>query len=804
MNVHDFRIGWRALMADPGYSAVAIGGLAAGLATFFLLLCWVSYSFSYDAHVPDAERVFVLKHRMNLLDKPEYMELMPLPFKKAAERSGLAESVAAAVELPGNIRIDNRTRHVPMLAVDPSFAQMLGVLAIEGNLGAALARPDTLALTASTATALFGAGQAMGRTVHMDGKAFTIAAITADPPSNTTVPYAALAGAASMAWPEEQRKLAYGNWGHLGGKIYVKLGRASDAALFAAAMQQASDRSPFLAQLPPAAVQRLGSNRVMDIKVGALRDAYFDPDVLHSRGSGARSSKEAVLGAAAVGALVLALAMINYVNLATVRTLRRQREIALRKMLGASPRRVVGLFVLESCAVTAVAALSGLLLAALAQPYFGEMVNRQLDPVTSPGFLLIAAVVALLAGVSAGAYPAWVALKVRAGDAMAGRGDSETQGAGWLRRALTVVQCGVAMALCSVALAVSWQTEYASALDPGFDPGQFLVLDLPEDLAEPGARALRDALARLPGVTVAAAMDAIGRARPMIGWESRVHRTSGAEAIINVQDVSVNYFAAYGVAPLAGMWFAASSEKEAAPNSVVLNQAAVRLLGFASPADAVGQLVSIEGMPSAMTVAAVAPAMGRHSLHQTEQALIYRPGLNTDVLILRSYGDRKGLEQAVMAEWQRYFPNEVMALSIERTFFDARYADDAALAKLLGVATLVAGAIAAFGIYVLAAYSVQRRRRLIVLHKLFGAPRRAVAWLVGREFALLVGAGAALGLPLAALAMEHYLSRFVIHAPGVTWTLPLSCLLACAVAAVATGRHLFSALRMAPARVLQN
>ena len=804
MNVRDFRIGWRALMDDPGYSAVAVGGLAAGLATFFLLLSWVSYSFSYDTHVPDAERVFVLKHRMNLLDKPEFMELMPLPFKTAAERSGLAETVAAAVELAGNVQVDGRTRQVPMLAVDPAFAPMFGVVASQGDVGAALSRPDTLVLTGSTATALFGSAQAMGRTVHMDGKAFTVAALVPDPPSNTTVPYAALVGANSIAWPEQQRELAYGNWGHLGGKVYVKLARAGDAALLAVAMQQASDRSPFMAQLPAAAVQRLGGNSVMDIKVGALLDAYFDPDVLHSRGSGARTSKEAVLGAAAVGALVLALAMMNYINLATVRTLRRQREIALRKLLGASPRRVVGLFMLESCAMTTTAALLGLLLAAVLQPEFGEMVNRQLDPVTSPGFLLIAAAVALVAGVSAGAYPAWIALKVRASHAIAGRGDGETRGAGWIRRALTVVQCATAMALCSVTLAVSWQTSYASAIDPGFDPGQFLVLDLPEDLTESRARALRDALARLPGATVAAAMDSVGRSRPMVGWESRVQRSSGASAIINVQDVSANFFDTYGVAPIAGKWFAAASVKAEAPNSVVLNRAAARLLGFASPRDAVGKLVSIDGMPQAMTVAAIAPAMGRQSLHQIEQPLIYRPGLNTGVLIVRSSGDMKALGQAIQAEWQRYFPNEVMALNLERSFFDARYADDAALAKLLGVATLVAGAIAGFGIYVLAAYSVQRRSRLIILHKLFGAPRRAVAWLVGREFAMLVGVAALLGLPLAALAMDYYLSRFVMHAPGVAWTLPLSCLLAAVVAAVATGRHLIHALRMAPAQALRN
>lgn len=803
MSVRDLRIGWRTLLQDPGYAAVSVFGLAAGLATFFLLLSWVQYSFSYDAHVPDADRVFVLKHRMNLLEQPQFMEQMPLPFKQAAEKTGMTTAATAVVEQAGNVRVDGHTSHVPMHAVDRAFVDIFGVSAIEGDIGRALSKPDALALTAETARSLFGTSNALGRTLQMEGKTFSVEAILRDPPTNTTVPYAALVGMQSAVWPAERRTEALTQWGHLGGRIYVKLARSADADALADALQQAADHSPFRSQLPAEVLQQLGTKKIMDIRVGALRDAYFDPALTQSNNSGPRASKASVLGAAAVGVLVLALAMSNYVNLATVRTIRRQREIAIRKILGATPRQVISLFMLESTIIALVAAVLGWLLAAWLQPAFGALVNRQLDSMFTPGAMLACAGVALLVGLAAGIYPSWMALQVRASQALAGRGGSETAGGAWIRRGLTVLQVGAAVALCSVTTAVAWQASYASAIDPGFDPARMLVVDLPESVKAPAARALREAVARLPGVKVAAAMDAVGRARSMTGWELPAQRGGGSAVTVNVQDVSANYFHTYGVKPLAGVLFDPAGVNEEAPAVVVLNEPAVRALGFSSPQEAVGKPVTLDAKEGALTVVGVVPDMGRHSLHEIPRPQVFRPGRDTEVLVVRSQGDIEQLRGQIDALWQQYYPYAVLQMDLERRFFGRRYADDLALAKLLGIATVMAAAIAGCGIYVLAAYSVQRRAKQVVLHKLFGAPARAVVWLVGREFAILIAVGALLALPFGVVAISQYLASFVDHAPIGGWTIALSACAAALIAALATGRHVLEALRMTPARVLR-
>lgn len=801
MNFKDLRVGWRTIVQEPGFSAVAVLGLAVGLATCFLLFRYVAFSFSYDSQVPHGERVYVLKHRMNLLKKPTFVESMPLPFQRAADRSGAVELASVVVPLEGNLGVDGRTQRMSLQAVDPAFVDLFGVGILEGDAAQALSRPDGLALSEEAAGQLFGTAAAIGKTALIDGKAFTVKAILKNPPANTTVPYAALVGVSSTAWPAADRRMAFEAWGHLGGRIYVRLRDGHSAEQLAEQLQHASDRSPFLSQLPANVLQELGQKKVMDIRVAALRDAYFDAEPTEA--GIPRGNKTAVVAVASIAVMVLALAVTNYVNLAAVRTVRRQREIAMRKVLGASPAQIVFLFVMESVGVALLACLVGLLAANAFLPYFSELINRQLPSLLEPGAALAALGISCAIGAAAGAYPAWVALRVPANRALAGRGDQEIAEGAWLRRVLTVLQFACAIGLSSVALAVTWQTRFVSSHDPGFQPERYVTVDLPEELSAPRAAAFRDSLVHIPGVRgVAASMDPIGRAGKMIGWETQYGRADGSKVTVDVQDVSRNYFAVYNVAPRAGRFFDEVRDSEDTSNNVVVNASAALQLGFSSAADAVGKTIQGgEGRPQ--TIIGIAPDMGRQTLREVVTPLIYKPGRQTDVLVVQAQGDIASVQNSIEREWQRHFPNTAPQTSTESVLFLQRYADDLSIARLLVGATVITACIAAFGIYVLAAYSVQRRSKQIVLHRLYGAPPQAIARLVGTEFFVLVGIAALLAAPLAWLAIEQYLANFVIHAPNGGLTLLLSVAAAVIIAALATGRHVWEAVRLAPARLLR-
>lgn len=805
MKVRDFRIGWRLLLQERAYSAVTIAGLALGFAACFLLMAYVRFSFGYDSHVPQADRVHMVKVRVNVGGNDGWAQASPGPLLPVARNSGLAQ--AAGMALPGKftLRQGGTLQAIEVLIVSPGMQQVLGLQAVEGDLRAALARPDGIALTRSKALQLLGSTHVVGRSLEVQGERLTIAAVLDDPPAATTLPYGALASVEGKLIPQGQRDYFSKAWGGLAGAIYVRLAPGAAPDAMRRALQDAFDNSPLRNVLPKEVLQQLGGKKIMEVALTPLPDLYFDNDLADRPGAGAHGNLRAIAGVTAVALLILLLAVTNYVNLASVRAMRRQAEIAMRKVLGAGAPRIAGQFIAESLLVALLATAGGLLLAWLMLPSFAQMMDRPLEGMLTPAALLASLVLGTAVGVLAGLYPAWVALRMHPVQALAGRNSQETHGTLWLRRVLTILQMTAAMGLISATLAVAWQTRYASAADPGFDPAPLLVLELPLRMWEgEGGRSLRDALQRVPGVEgVATSPDPVGLR--ISGTHIPVQRVGGTAALLMERSVSPNFFQVYGVQPLAGRNFDPQREQETNDSSVMLNASATAALGFATPQDAVGQFISVprRKVPVVSRVIGIAPDLRYQSLRQKPEPIIYRNSLEATTMTVRYRGDLRTLEKTMESLWPLHLPGHSTAIERAGSYFAANYADDLRLAKLLAAASITATLLAAFGIYVLSAYSVQRRTREIVLRKLYGANRSAIARLLGREFLLLTGLAALLGLPLAALAIARYLASFVEHAPVGGWTLAAALGLVSLVTLAATVRHTLAALRISPALALR-
>jgi putative ABC transport system permease protein len=799
MNLRDFRIGWRLLVKEPTYSAVVIGGLAVGIAACFLLLGFVRHSFSYDENVPERERVVRLMQRWNLdVFGKEWEDSASLATRAAVLGSGQPVLASAFIRHQFDVRAGSRVASVAVGLVDPDFQKIFAPRVLAGDLGAALTRPDALALTRDAALKLFGTEDVVGKTLQSDRETYVVAAVVADQPAATTVPFEALAGASGTIWPSV--KNFENAWGGVAGRIYLKLLPGADGEAVLEAVRRGLRNSSLMQRDYAQNAEVLKGHDLIDYKLGPIADAYLDPDL---RGqSGTHGDRRAMLGLAAVALLILLLAGANYVNLATVRTLARQREIAVRKVLGASAHTVARQFLAESVLVCLIATVLGLLLAWLVLPVFSDLVQRKFDKMFSPGTLGCALVFGVLLGVAAGAWPTWSALKVRATAALAGRGGSETAHGLWLRRCLTALQFAAAMGLTGTTLAVAWQTWYASTLSPGFDPRPLLTLAAGNDMRNPRMRAFRDELARLPGVAGVAESNIPITSSNNI---TSLHREGGQLTDVNQYAVSPEFFDVVGLKPVAGRLYTPVLDRMNQFDRVVINASAARKFGFASPQEAVGKVLSgTDEDDKQMRVLGVAPDMRHRSARDGEQPSVFYLRDRVRILTVRCSQDPSAVKHAIEEIWPRYFPNETVdVLHMDSFIFDEFYADDLRLAKLLAAASVIAMAIAAFGIYVLAAYSVQRRAREIVLRKLYGAGRLAVGGLVLREFAGLVGAGAVLGLPIAFVTMQRYLAGFVERAPNGAWIIALAALLACVVALGSTLRHTLAAVRIRPVLALR-
>jgi putative ABC transport system permease protein len=796
----NFRVGWRLLLRQPLHTAVELLGLAAGFAVCFVLLGFVWYSFGYDRDVPQREQVFVIKHRLNFIPQPQWMEYTPFAVREVALRSGLPLQVSVWWPSKAMLQQQGRLREIDITAVDPAFQQIAGLHALQGDLHQALTQPDGVALTRQAAVRLFGTADALGRPLSVNQKTLQVRAILPDRPSNSTIQFGVLLGIGSALWTEQERQQVLSVWTGIAGRIYVKTS-ASPQAL-QKMLQDVIDTAPWDNMSTPEMKAALAGRKMVDVGLGSLADAYFDRSVANTMGTGPRGDLRMVLALGLAGLLILLLAVINYINLATVRNLRRQREIAMRRVLGATTRQLLAQFMAEAMLLSLAASALGVLLAWLLLPLASELLQRPLEGVLTPMSVAACLLFGALVGALAGVYPGWLARGVNMQATLAQR-SGETAGGAWLRRALTAVQFAVAMAMGSLALAILWQTQFAAGAPPGFDPAPLLTVELPEGLNTPASRAFRDALAQLPGVAgVADSHDLPGRDdHTGTHGSTTVKRNDGSELGIAVRQVGASFFHVYGLRPLAGRLFDPQIDKTAGEGeqSVVLNQAAVVALGWSSAREAMGQHIN----GSQWRIVGVAPDLRWETLRDPVRPMLYLLADSSRLLTVRVNGPTDAVEQAMRATWQRYFPAQLPVIRHAANYYAQAYADDVRLAHLLACATAVVLVLAAFGIYVLAAHSVQRRAREIVLRKLHGAGRRAIAALVGREFALLTAVASLIALPPAWLAIARYLAPFAERSPLGGWA-PLAALaLVLLVVAAATARHTWSAMRISPVQALR-
>jgi len=803
MILRDFRIGWRLLVKEPAYSAVVVLGLAVGFAACFLLLGYVAHSLSYDRHVPQREQVYRLMQKWNTSGASgNWSDATSLRARDAVVASGAPVLASAFITSSIDVRTlgnaGGQVQTIELTVVDPDFRRIFNPPVLAGDLAAALARPDALALSRETAVKLFGSVDAVGKTVQVAGQPYQVLAVLEDQPAATTLPYSALAGIGTAIWKPEYRQLVTTNWGSSHGPVYVKLAPGADPQAVLGSVRRAMLSSSFYQRQSPDQIASLNGRDMIDFRLGPLPDAYLDP--LIKDASSTHGDRKTIFGLAAVGVLILVLAATNYVNLATVRTVRRQREIAVRKVLGASTGAVSRHFLAESVLVCLIATAIGLLLAWLLLPVFSDLVQRKLDRMFAPGAIGLSLLLGALVGLLAGAYPAWSAIKVRPTAALAGRGNSETVGGLRLRRILTVLQFATAMGLTGLTLAVAWQTRYASTLDPGFDAAPLLIVRTADDMRSANVRAFRDALARLPGVSGVAVSDA-----PVtVNFNSTaLRREGGTTTEISYHQVSSEFFGVYGLKPVAGRLFDPARDRPEDEDKVVINETAARKLGFASSQDAVGKSVVPPRGERTVQVIGVAPDIRHRSTREPMLAKVYYTGNRTGTFTVRSEHEQEAVQRAIEEMWPRFFPNDVLEVQRMASLYSLSYADDLRLAKLLAASSVIATAIAAFGIYVLAAYSVQRKAREIVLRKLYGAGSSAIGRLVAREFVVLIGIGALFGLPVAFVAVQRYLASFTEQAPIGAWTLAAALLVAGLVALGSTARHAVAAMQIRPAQALR-
>lgn len=800
------RVGWRQLVSDPGYAAIVILGLAVAIAMTVLASAFARDKLWTDAARPGADSLVRFEWRVRGPGgrQSEWFNSVPA----GALAQGLKDShapvqaLARARGVQVGLRVGARAAQLETLLADPSLADIFPLRPLAGDLKAALASPEGLALTVAGAERLFGDSRAaLGKQVQAYGMGpegpykitLTVQALLPEPSRNSVLGhYEVLAGFGSPPAKAVEAQMLTWWWGN--SALYARLAPGATAAELGERAQALLDAQPLPPQMPADFLAGGG-------KAGYFRAMSFSDYGWQGAGSPQRRLQMLSFGVAALAALLLAA--INFVNLSSVRTMRRQREIGLRKSLGASSLQLLGQFLGEALLVSTLAGALGLLLAWWAAPVFESLMQHYFETaLLGPQTLAATALLCLLLGLLTGTPLAGIAMRLPCAASLAGRQHTEGRAGRWLRRALTLVQFATAAALAALACTVLWQNDHAGSRDLGIRIEDRLAFDLPDGRGAAEYPALLQRLQKLPGVqAVSSSRDIPGR-----NFSAGSGELTGPKGAVNLRvgnEVGPGFFELYGVPLLAGRLSADHLAEKG--KALVLERAAVTALGFASPQEAIGR--TLKGGPFEQSqerqIVAVVEDVLLESTREPHQPTVFEPAtgpLGTISLRSSDLAATRAALTPVLQQWSEDESVEVMSVAQQ---LGRQYEDDRRLGWLIATAAGVALLMACIGIYALAAYTLRLRTREIVLRKLHGAGPRAILVLLMRDFGAVMAAGCLVGLPVAWWVGQLYLGQFIARAPLGLWPLVFAAALLTLLTLLATARQLRAAFTLRPALALQ-
>jgi len=782
------------------YVGVTLIGLALALAAAILTGLFVRQQYGYEAFIPGHERIFRMTGTIAQPGQPERVSALTPSMLAAAlaARSDRIEAVARLYQGDPLVRATpgaEPIRAEGFVWADPAIFRVLPLARVAGNLDTALAEPGTVVLAQSAARRLFGRDAPLGATLEIVGaggeaQRLRVTAIIADLPPETHLDLQFVASGIGAASPLAQADASPVPTINLPILTYVR-GKPGTTA---ADLQPALDAviRPFQA-MAAASGTKVGGYAM---PVAAI---HFGPpdDSPHGK---PRVDPAVVVAIGAVGLLILAMAATSYIALMTARAGRRGAEVAVRKTCGAGRGRLLGQFLGESLLVTLVALVLGMGIVELVLPAVNGLLGLSLafDLTREPGLLLPLSALWLVVGVASGLYPAVILSSFRPAAALGG-GTVGLAAPTWIGRIMVIVQFAILAGLLVAAITVYRQTDFA--LDRALGAGERTLLTV----AARCRSGLPQAARELPGVRGASCSAPGAFNLAPQGAVTAINR-AGQRFTPGFVEVDPYFFAVTGLQPLAGRAFSPARDAAGARAEIILNQAAARHFGFASPRAAIGQplAISLQVGPNPPTtpyiVIGVVPDAAA-SVFEPAGELIYNAGVPEwgTLAVETTPAALPAVRNELARLWKAMGEGGALDARLLSQIEADRYRATIVQGWVIAACALVALVIAAMGLFALSAYSADRRRKEIGIRRAMGASPEAIVRLLLRQFLLPVLAACAVGLGLGYGVMRRWLDQFVSRTDLPWW---LFAAVAGAVVLVAMAVMSAQVLRVAQSRVV--
>ncbi len=787
------KIALRNLVRNKVYSSISIFGLAVGLAACLAIGLYVQDEYSYDRFHSKAADIYRLTEIQQQADGTHPMAVTPGPLAPslAAEYPEIVHSVRVGrwsyLLQAGQTSVETER----MLIVDNDFFKMFDFKLLMGNPEKALTGPDEIVINEKLAAQLFGSGwrkkSVLGNVLTSNAQPpLTVVGVVADPPTNSHIQFDAL-----LPFKYVEKYDEWGNkWNSNNYHTYLELQPGTDAAAFEQKIMRY--------------IAKYDTENKATLHLQPLRDIFLYSKFDFNTDWGKRSDIFYVRIFLAVGFIVLLIAIINFINLATARASQRAREVGVRKSVGALRGSLVWQFLSESFLLTTLALVGAMFIFQSTLPLFNALVDKQVSlPMGQPAFWGYFAGFAVLVSLLAGTYPAFFLSSFRPAKVLKGIVDVKS-GVGF-RQTLVVGQFVLSIALCIGTIVIYRQLDLMQNKKLGFDKSQLLYIKLKGD-SRAKAALFKEEINQLAGV---ASVSSTTSTLVEVGNESNIKwegQEKNDEFLITQINVDADFLKTTGLSLAKGRNFSSSIPADTLDKfgKYLINESAAQRMGWTDET-ALGKRVNFWGLDG--EVIGVIKDFHFKPLRSAIAPMIFRfrpKEFYFNLLVKTSGGNLPQTLAEIKKIHKANEPNYPLSYGFVDQDLAAQYRAEQKTSQIVLYFSIIAILISCLGLFGLATFTAETRTKEIGVRKVLGASVASIVALLSKDFLKLVLIAIVIASPIAWYAMNAWLADFAYKVDISWWVFALAGGLAVGIALLTVSFQSVKAALMNPVKSLRS
>ncbi len=783
-----FKTALRNVKRNKGFFVLNFAGLYISVVVCILISLIILHETSFDQHDSVINVYRVANNSVTSTGKT-YDGRTPYPLATAMRTSMPDEKLISQIHFEKEDVIsfgEKKFNEKNIVFADSVFPRLFPLAVKRGEIKNALAEPGFAILTATTAQRYFGNEDAVGKRIKLANFIdLQVAAVIADPPSNTHLAYNML-----VSYPSFKSHLIgdlpIDTWGVTAeGFVYIGLSgnnkvKATEKVLSTIADRYTSKNTP-------------GTKTIYQLQ--PLPDIHFNQLYAASNPSYTINYQYLYL-IGAIGLFLVLAACINYTNLSTALAIKKSKEVGVRKTMGATRGHLIQQFLSETFLLSAIV----IVVAALSVRFFLPLLNNFLDkniPLNWLNFNTVLLLMGLWFAVSllSGLYPALILSGFNPIAALKSKMAAPKTSVIFLRRGLVVFQFLTAQILIIGAIVVAKQMDFIQSRPLGFNKERVLDIALPEN--KPAElQTLRSELAGIPGISSFSLSVGAPITDNNINTSfNRKEKYSVEQMNVTVRPGDLNYLKTYGLQLVAGRWFDENDEREISlkmPDSVkhyalVLNETAIKKLGFASAQDALGKYVTFGLNNISAPIIGIVKDYHVASLHEAVSPvlMVQYPFFYYNVGIKFSNGYSAANLAAIEKVWNSIYPKDIFETKFLDDNVASLYKNEKRTQQLFNLFTFISIAINVLGLIGLLSFIIEQKTKEIGIRKVLGASVKHISFILSKDFLGLIVIAFLIAAPLAWLLMSNWLRDFAYRTSISWWVFGVAVISTLAITCVA-------------------